>query len=192
MGEANRRKRELALWLELLSPDERKIVKVARALVDRFIRPLRSTGMCYRMTAFLTERLAVDGVTVEPVIGYINDGTDEVMISHAWIEFAGKRTDVTLGITEHPEEQLAGEVIVVDRVVAQGQQYSYHRQMTEAGRLALELMRAKPEVRAVLEAKEVEHATMSAMMQTSQRRRDFLDAAPDGWTYDRIANVIGA
>jgi hypothetical protein len=190
MGEAKRKKREFELWLASLPPNELRVAKVAQALFGNFVRPTNSVGMCYRMTAFLTERLAADGIAVEPVVGYVNDGTDNVMISHAWIEMAGKQTDITLGITEYPDVQLPGEVIILDRTMVNGQRYSYLREMTEAGRRYWEVMRDNPATRTMIEKKEAEHKAMSEIMQTSASRRSYLDAAPDGWNYERIAKAV--
>ena len=191
MGQAKRRKSELELWQASLSPDELRLVIVARSLFRNFVRPAKATGMCYRMAAFLTERLSADQITVEPIVGYANDGTDDIMIPHAWIELGGKRTDVTLGITEQPDAQLPGQVIVLDRIMVKGQQYSYLREMTVAGRRKWEAARSSQTTRALIEGKEAEHQAMSKMMQTSASRRLYLDAAPDGWNYDRIAKIVG-
>lgn len=190
MGEAKRKQRALELWRATLSPDQIKVAEVSQALLDRFLLPMRSMGMCYRMTAFLTERLLAEAVALEPIVGYVNDGTDDVMISHAWIESNGRRTDLTLGITEVPDVQLPGEVIILDRIVRPGRRYSYHREMTEAGRRKWEEMRGDPTVRAAIEKKEEEHKKMSDVMRTSASRRHYLDAAPDGLTYERLAALV--
>ena len=111
MGHAKKKAAELAAWLETLSAEERTAFAVARAAYERIIKAQAATGMCYRMafflTAYLTER---HGIRVEPVVGYINDGTDDIMISHAWIELGGKKTDISLTMTEHPDAQPTGSL----------------------------------------------------------------------------------
>jgi hypothetical protein len=31
-------------------------------------------------------------IQVQPVVGFANDGESEVMVSHAWVEFGGKKS----------------------------------------------------------------------------------------------------
>jgi len=62
--------------------------------------------------------------------------------------------------------------------------------MTEAGRRHWEVARGDAALRAVIERKEDEHTKMSDLMRTSVSRRHYLDAAPDGLTYERLAALI--
>jgi hypothetical protein len=116
MGQAKKRAAELATWLETLSTDERKVFAVARAAYEKIVKAQNATGMCYRMTFFMTAYLTKELSTqVEPVVGYINDGSDDLMISHAWVEIGGKKTDINLTMTEHPQAQLTGPLLILDR-----------------------------------------------------------------------------
>jgi hypothetical protein len=104
MGEAKRNAADLQKWLDALTEEERVVYQSARALFDRFIHPERVSEMCYHSVFFLHEYIKNShGIIVEPVIGYINDGTDELLISHAWLEFSGKKTDVSLAVTSRPD-----------------------------------------------------------------------------------------
>jgi hypothetical protein len=107
---------------------ERVVADVAERLFNRFIKPAESTGMCYRLTFFLHLYLADKGVQTVPVVGYINDGSDDIMISHAWLEFGGKKTDLTLGITEDPDLNPVGNVIILDQILFSGLTYTYQAQ----------------------------------------------------------------
>ena len=54
----------------------------------------------------------------------MNDGTDEIMISHAWVELILKKTDVTLAITDG---QRSGSLLILDRAMSRGDcSDSYH------------------------------------------------------------------
>lgn len=190
MGEAKRKARDLQKWLDTLTVEERVVHNTARALYDRFIRPERVTEMCYHSAFFLHEYIKNShGIIVEPTIGYINDGTDEVFISHAWLGFRNKKTDVSLTFTSRPEINPPGQLIYHDRVFGQGHVYNYHREMSEAGRAALEEIRISGGVDMV-EQKEREHARMLAMADDRSQIRTYLDSAPNGMTYEEIAARI--
>ena len=48
--------------------------------------------MCYRISFFLQEFLSEkNGISVDIVIGYVNDGESEIMASHAWLEYESKK-----------------------------------------------------------------------------------------------------
>jgi hypothetical protein len=190
MGEAKRKAADLQKWLDALTKEERVVYDSARALFDRFIHPERVREMCYHSVFFLHEYIKNShGIIVEPMIGYINDGTDEVQISHAWLEFGGKKTDVSLTFTSRREINPPGQLIYHDRVFGQGNVYSYHREMSQAGRAALEEIRAAGNAVMVVH-KAREHAQMLSMAEDRSQIRNYLDTAPKGMTYEEIAARI--
>ena len=192
MGQAKQKAAEMSIWLNSLTDKERIIHETARALFDKFIKPRNVTGMCYHSVFFLHENLKEKhGVTTEPVIGYVNDGTDDIMISHAWLEYAGRKTDVSLAVTEHPDVSPAGQLIVLDKVIKPGHKYNYHTQMTPAGLLALQTMRANGH-HAIVEHKAAEHLTMVARAKNPDLIRAYLDAEPNGFDYEKITQIIEA
>ena len=189
MGEAKRNAADLQKWLDGLTKDERVVYESARALFDGFIRPERVREMCYHSVFFLHEYIKNShGIIIEPVIGFINDGTDDVLISHAWLELSGKKTDVSLTFTSRPEVNPPGQLIYHDRVFGMGHVYSYHREMSEAGREALEEIRSADPV--LVDHKEQEHAKMHTMVEDRSQIRAYLDAAPEGMTYKEIVARI--
>lgn len=190
MGEAKRKAADLQKWLDALTEEERVVYDSARALFDRFIRPERVREMCYHSVFFLHEYIKnCHGIIVEPMIGYINDGTDEVQISHAWLEFSGKKTDVSLTFTSRPEINPPGQLIYHDRVFGRGHVYSYHREMSQAGRAALEEIRVAGNA-VMVDHKAREHAQMLSMAEDRSQIRTYLDSAPKGMTYEEIAARI--
>ncbi len=59
--------------------------------------------MYYRMAFFLTHFPEREHrITVQPVVGYVSDGGDRFMSSHAWIKLNGRKTDISLTIIEQP------------------------------------------------------------------------------------------
>lgn len=192
MGQAKQKAAAMSKWLDGLS-DEAKIVHFsARYLFDKFIKPRNVTGMCYHSVFFLHEYLKnKHGIITVPVIGYVNDGTDDVMISHAWLEYDGKKTDVSLAVTAHPDVSPAGELIILDQVLKGGHRYTYHSQMTTAGLLNLQKMRATGR-QAVVDHKTEEHLIMTARSKNPDLIRPYLDGEPNGFVYDKIAELIEA
>ena len=192
MGQAKQKAAEMSTWLKSLTDEEKIICEISRALFDKLIKPRNVTGMCYHSVFFMHEYLKEKhGVDTEPVIGYVNDGTDDIMISHAWLEYAGKKTDVSLAVTEHPEISPAGQLIVLDKVIKSGHRYSYHTQMTPAGLLAMERIRASGNS-AIVDHKAAEHLTMVARAKNPNLIRAYLDAEPNGFDYEKITQIVGA
>ncbi len=174
-----------------LAGDEAVVAETAVNFFERFVFPKRYTGGCYLVTMFLQRFLKEEkAVAVTPVVGYVNDGTDDVMISHAWLELNGLKTDVTLHLTEYPESQLPGALLILDRQLLKGQvEHSYHREQTPAGyaenqRLALGSLRG------MIAHKDAEHAYMSECMTDPARMAAHQAKAPPGLRYDDMRAVL--
>jgi hypothetical protein len=190
MGQAKRRAAEEQKWIDSLTESEREIVATADALIRRFLEPLGATGMCYRMTFFQHLYLAEKGIGTVPVVGYVNDGTDDVMISHAWLEYNGKKTDVTLFTTANAELNRPGPISFLDRIVRNGHAYTYHLDQTPPG-LAAEIQFLRdPRAAEIINQKRAEHAAMLGRAKDASVMRIFLDFAPDGFTFCKIKAVV--
>ncbi len=190
MGEAKKRAARLAEWRNGLSDPERLVVSAAMQTYERFIVATQATGMCYRMAFFLsTYLLREHAITAPVVVGYVNDGTGDVMTSHAWIEFDGKKTDISLTITDEPSVQLQGQLIVLDQVLKEGRAYTYHRAQDEAALKALRAIYADPRFRQLAERKDREHEMMSDIARDPERIMDFLNGAPDGFDYAELVRT---
>ena len=95
-----------------------------------------------------------------PVVGYVNDGTDDIMILHAWIELNGRKTDLMLAFVEYGH---AGPLLVLDRELRPGAvQYSYRREQTDAGLARYAALMDDPQTRPLVIHKEQEHADVLA------------------------------
>ena len=122
----------------------------------------------------------------------MNDGSDDVYISHAWLDYAGKKTDLTLARMERPDVTPPGDVLILDFPFRRQHKYSYHlAKSTEAIAFEKELLR-DPANAAALRHKNAEHAMMTGLSKDQSGMREYLDAAPDGLTYRRFTSFIVA
>lgn len=197
MGDARRRKVEIAItkrkyadWLDTLTQMEREVALVAMRTHERIVEGKRLLGGCYLLSFFLNQYLKREkGIETTAVVGWVNDGTTPLMISHAWLEFEGKKTDITLTHTEHPDAQLTGELIILDHVVRSGRvKYTYHRQRTMEAVITLQKLRE--EMPWAVDAKEAEHLQMEEMSESEAMIQKYLNAAPDDRNYDALARLL--
>jgi hypothetical protein len=194
MGQAKRKKEAQVAWESGLNDDERQIAKAARALYENIVKPMGLSGACYRLAFFLAAYLHdKHNITVEPVVGYANDGTGPIMTSHAWIEYGGKKTDVSLTVTEHADAQPTGALLILDYPVAYGRaNYSYHRTMSQEAITEEHHLAQEPKYMQIIMQKKREHRMMEKLSKDKRAIREYLDGAPDGLTYARMASLIDA
>jgi hypothetical protein len=190
MGQAKRRGAEIQKWLASLLSEEAQVADAAQRLLTRFIDPREATGMCYRLTYFLHLYLTDKGIKTTPVIGYINDGTDDVFMSHAWLEYGGKKTDLTLGRPERPELNPPGDILVLDFPFRRAGKYTYHLTKSAAAVAVENDWLKDPRSAGVVRKKAAEHKAMEKRSTSASEMRTFLDGAPDGLTFSRIAAII--
>lgn len=161
MGEAKRRKAEISglhaaeqAWREGLSSEEGLIVALAERVVERIVLGRNFTEGCYHLAFFMAHFLEQRGVHVTPVVGWISDGTWEGLASHAWIEYEGKKVDVSLVRTSDRENQPYGEMLVLGRVLRKGDvAYQYFQPGDPEIDLRNERVRSMPMLKVVFEHK---------------------------------------
>lgn len=113
------------------------------------------------------------------------------MISHAWLEYGGRKVDLTLHLTEAPDVQLPGALIVLDQVLRPGiVRHSYHRERTLAGIVQDEKMMRDPHLAALLKHKAVEHQAMSERARDPDLMTRYLESAPEEMGYEAMAEVL--
>lgn len=189
MGQAKQKVKSLDDWKSGLSKEERTVFDIAFRLHHNFIKPRNVTGMCYHSVFFLYLYFKkTHGITTIPIIGYVNDGTDDIFVSHAWLEFDGKRIDVSVAVTD-PRIGEAGELIILDRVMKAGFRYGYYLEIPEEGIRQHDLLRMTG-TRALLERKELEHAAMVRRVSDDDEILSYLDNEPNGFTFQRISSLI--
>jgi hypothetical protein len=193
MGEARNRaavyQRAKDKLLEEVTGDARVVAETAIRLFEGYVLPQRYTGGCYLTTMTLHWFLQHErGIITEPVVGYVNDATDDIMISHAWLEHDGLKVDLTLHLTDGFS---TGALLVLDHVLRPGRLvYTYHRERTPAGIAQDRVMMRDPEIAPVLRHKQAEHQTMSGIARDSKRLGDYLAVAPAQMSYDVLAKAM--
>lgn len=111
------------------------------------------------------------------------------MISHAWIEYEGKKTDASIARTEVPEIQKPGPLIIHDTIIIPGEAvYTYHYRRSAAALLA---NRAIAEADSeTVERKELEHAYIESVVTSDSKIRKYLDDAPVGRNYRALRELV--
>jgi hypothetical protein len=201
MGQAARRKTEIAAlksrnteWFATLSPEEKIIAEVAQKTYDKVVCELRMTEACYNLAFFLFEYLRrKHAIEVKIIVGWVNDGQWDGATSHAWVEYEGKKIDISLAKTSHPEEQPPGNLIILDHVVKRGLgSYHYWPTLPEKAATALEEMRAtSAELSEVIAHKEKEHQKIFALSIAPDGVAQFYQKAPQNMNYDALARIVG-
>lgn len=197
MGDAKRRAIEIArlkgrvdAWRAGLSSEERVISDVAERLDARLVRGMPFTEGCYHLAFFMTHHLALQGITVKPVIGWINDGLWDGVASHAWIEYEGKITDTSLTCTSHPEVAPTGALIVQGFVLRPGQaSYTYFQNDDPNAARMRKWVASQPQYASIQAHKEAEHQGMLKIAQDGLFEHYF-SMAPVGSKYPDIAKLI--
>ena len=198
MGEAKRRKAEISglheaeqAWRKGLSSVEGLIVALAERVVERIVLGRNFTEGCYHLAFFMAHFLEQRGVHVTPVVGWISDGTWEGLASHAWIEYEGKKVDVSLVRTSDRENQPYGEMLVLGRVLRKGDvAYQYFQPGDPEIELRNERVRSMPMLKAVFEHKLEEHKKMEHIA-GSRDFANYLRGAPQGGRYEDFLRYIG-
>lgn len=192
MGEAKKKAAQLALWKQTLSADERIVLDAALCAYSNIVLAFGITGACYRLAFFLTVYLLEErGIPVCAVVGFVCDGETEMMTSHAWVELNGKKIDLALTLTEHPEAQPSGALVILNREFRTGRaRYSYHSARSPDALALVERLGRDPVYRDVVRHKEIEHQKMATIAKSPELMRQFLDAAPDGLDYEALASRI--
>jgi hypothetical protein len=85
---------------------------------------------------------------------------------------------------------LRGEVSIVDHVYKPGHRYAYHRERNDTANEVIRTMLDDPQCSLVVQQKEAEHANMVKLSRNPGWMRQYLDAAPDGFSYDALARLI--
>ncbi|MDR3413331.1 MAG: hypothetical protein P4L87_20655 [Formivibrio sp.] len=202
MGEAARRKKGISelknrneAWLASLSlGEERIIAEVAQTTYDKIVSIMGMTEGCYNLAFFLHEHLRrKHDVHLDIIVGWINDGEWDGAASHAWVEYHGKKIDISAHMTSHPEIQLSGDLIILDHVVKQGMvSYTYWPILPNAAAEVLERMgRENLDLAAVIAHKGKEHQRISELAKTPQGVATYFSQAPSNINYDALARVVG-
>ncbi|WP_421551685.1 hypothetical protein [Pseudomonas yamanorum] len=175
-------------WLSTLSPEELVVADVASKVHKKIVKEGGMTGGCYHLSFFLKRYLKKEkNIDVDVVVGWVGEDSWDGVASHAWVEFNGKKIDVALNNTEHPEFVPTGDYILLDRVVRKGETtYSYHLDIPEKSKKALAEMAKAPDTSSGLEVTHARHARMSSMVDNDEAIDDYLRSVPTGGNYEQL------
>lgn len=183
---------ELERWLESLARDHQKVARTALNLHRNFVMPRRFVGGCYLLAFFLSAYLKrEEGILVRPVVGYAWDQGTPARMSHAWVDFEGTITDISLTITEVPEVQIPGQLTILGRVIQPGRaEYTYHlKDSTDSIDSVAKAITEVPQLAAVLAMKRREHEEMSRLAENQYAIEQFLKSAPPHLSYEVLARA---
>ncbi|WP_288200080.1 hypothetical protein [uncultured Pleomorphomonas sp.] len=196
MGEAKSRTKQYEQTKQSLlascDGDAKVVAGSAIKLFERFILPKHYTRGCYLVTMVLHRFLAEEhGIATIPVVGYVNDGTDDIMISHAWLEFDAMKTDLTLNVVEHPDVIRPGDVVVLDTVLRPGVlHYSYHRERPAEAIAVVNRMLSDPASANIARHKEIEHEAMLVRSRDASLMDAYIAGAPLDCGYAAMTAVL--
>lgn len=137
MGEARRRKSEIEYFkiandlLANLQGDEKTVAQVSLDVFQKVVLGYDMVEGCYNLAFFLREYLGREhGVKVDIVVGWLVNHNLDGGMSHAWIEYNGKKTDISVWNNERPDIFLPGSVIIQDIEYRKGvTSYSYFKEL---------------------------------------------------------------
>jgi hypothetical protein len=199
MGEAKRRKAEIeplknqeSNWLAVLDGSEKIVAEVAINAFKHVVLARNITGGCYNLAFFLREYLKREKkIDVEMVVGWLTDDSWEGGISHAWIEYKGKRTDISLWCTEHPDVQLPGAAIIQDFKYRNGiAEYAYHRELPVSARAYLDNAAKDAAFGAAYRHKDAEHLKIKCLAEKDGGADEYFSNAPIGMRYEDLARAM--
>jgi hypothetical protein len=151
------------------------------------------TEACYNLAFFLREFLKQQhGIEVEMVVGWINDGEWAGAASHAWLEFEGKKIDISLNRTSRPLDQPSGNLVILDYIFRNGSAtYTYARELSaEADATLKEMAQLDSQLKTVIDHKWREHVRISHLSQVAGGANIYFSAAPPGCTFADLSAAI--
>lgn len=199
MGQAKRRKVEIALlknrqrdWITGLEGDQKTVAQVAINAFENVVLARNMTGGCYNLAFFLRDYLKREkDIDVEMVVGWVTDNSWDGGISHAWIEHQGKRTDISLWHTEHPDVQLPGSVIIEGFDYKHAVTvYDYHRELPEGARAYLDTASKHTEIGEAYRHKDAEHLKIKGLAERDGGADEYFSKAPFGMNYEALARAM--
>jgi hypothetical protein len=123
----------------------------------------------------------------EAIVGYVNDGTDQLYSSHAWFMFRDKMTDLAISRPLRPELHKPGPLVIHGQQLRPGWRCTYHKTRPPEGEIQIERLLSDPSVGPQMRDAKDLHLLMAATAKNDALIRAYLDRAPDGLTYDVTA-----
>lgn len=201
MGEAARRKTAANAtrmrrheWLATLSGDDAVVAEVALDVYEKIVLGYGLTHGCYLLAFFLHKYFLENfGIKVEVVVGWVNDGLWEGATSHAWVEYNGKKVDISLHRTSDSRLVPPGALTILDQAIEAGQAvYSYWRELPAANARYLQMKSQEEHQFAVIfKHKNLEHQRMLAYTAMVAGSDAYFAAAPSSSKYESLKELLG-
>ena len=189
MGESKNKKALFNDFFDSLDENEKTIFTLSNNVYQNIIRAHSWVSGCYQITFFLKAALEKEyGIKSNAVIGYVNDGTDDVFISHAWLEYNNKKTDLTL--TNVTSGLSRGALLILDKKFQDHRMtdYTYHLQMTDEAKAEIQNI-IENGGQAIVFRKEKEHNFMLDICESTDKIIEFLNTEPRGINYEKLLSI---
>jgi hypothetical protein len=137
------------------------------------------TRGCYYLAFFLRQFLKdAFGIQVEMVVGWVDD--TPLPVSHAWIEFNGKKTDISLGAALKPNGDLAAPVIIHDFAYRTGGfDLLYLKEISDAARMVQAEASVDPHFGPIYRQQEADRQKILAWCASPTGTADYFATAED-------------
>jgi hypothetical protein len=177
-------------WRNNLDYSEREVV----ASAEQLNAVLPALGATYRAAFFLHHYLAnLYAINGEIIVGFVNNGEDNIYRSHAWFLYENQPTDLAISRLGGVGSDQAGPLLIHGFEVKPGKKkWEYHRARPSGSVLAVQELVPDPEdTDAVRHAEEL-HMHLANVALNSSMVRAYLDQAPDKMDYMALTDLMKA
>jgi len=177
-----------------MTDKENEIVKFIGKVHGVIVKKHSLHSACY-LLAFFIYKYCKEVLNAETkiIIGWVNDGTWSGVSSHAWVEYNGKKIDVSLSGTADEKLYPTGDAIVLDRTIESGNvSYSYYYAVpsTAANAYAELKKSANQQTLEFMSSKEREHKKMKEIASNDAYINQFFENAPASRRFEAIKTLI--
>ncbi len=173
---------------------ESEVAIFAKNVHRIFVKKHGLHSACYLLTFFIYKYCKeVIGAETKIVIGWINDGSWDGVCSHAWIEYNGKKIDVSLSVTADETISPSGDAIVMDEIIESGNaSYSYFYTIPQSAASAYDKLKksANQQMLQFITLKEQEHEMMKVISRSDITIDQFFDNAPSSRRYNTLKTLV--
>lgn len=174
-------------WRGNLDQAERDIVSVAEKL-DTVLPELGATyRAAFFLHTYLTNYHALQG---ELVVGFVNNGEDNIYRSHAWYVYEGQMTDLAISRMGGVGSGQAGPLLIHGFELKPGKKWNYHKSRPSGSILAVQELVPDPEDKESVTHAEELHMHMANVATDASMVRSFLDQAPDKMDYNALSDAM--
>lgn len=171
-----------------------EIYKIACKAHSELVKKHSLNSACYLLSFFIYKYCKdVLGVRLSIVVGWVNDGTWDGVSSHAWVEYEGKKIDISLSETADPNISPTGDAVVMDEVIDRGTAtYTYHYDIPEKATIAYAVLleSATPQILQFIRSKEQEHKIMDQISKSDALIDQYFDNAPESRQFTFLKSML--